>query len=238
MHTEIIEYQEGGVHFDGYLAYEGSASEQRPAVLVGHAWSGLDEWVEERTRELAKLGYVAFAWDVYGRGNRPAEMDARKKLMQSLVEDRALLRRRLFAALETCRDLPMVASESLAAIGFCFGGLSALDLARAGAPLKGVVSFHGALKPAIGIPNERMDAKILVLHGHEDPMIPPQMVMDFEKEMVDAEVEDWQVHVFSNTYHSYTMPSANRPDIGFIYSERSTQRSWNMMQHFLQDVLS
>lgn len=234
--TKVVDYQEGNARLEGFAAYDSKKSGKRPVVLIAHAWRGRDDFVEEKARELAELGYVGFAMDVYGKGILGNNPEENSRLMQPLMQDRQMLRRRLLAGMETAKKLAEVDAQQVAAIGFCFGGLCVLDMARSGADLKGVVSFHGLLQPA-EIPNKKIQAKVLALHGHDDPMVPPDVVLQFETEMTQAKV-DWQVHVFGNTKHAFTNPVANDAKLGLLYNPVANQRAQLMMQNFLQEIFS
>jgi dienelactone hydrolase len=157
--------------------------------------------------------------------------------MQPFLEDRALLQRRMKLALETVRRLERVDKDRVAAIGFCFGGLCVLDLARTGADLRGVVSFHGLLKPPGNTQGNKIQAKVLVLHGHDDPMVPVEDVVALERELTEAGA-DWQVHVYGHTMHAFTNPKANDPNFGTVYNPVADRRSWLAMQNFLEEIFS
>jgi dienelactone hydrolase len=225
------------VVLEGFFAYDDSLSGQRPVVLIHHAWCGRDEFVANKAKELAKLGYLAFATDMYGKGVLGSTPDECGELMQPFMQNRSLLQKRLIAALVAVKLLPWADNKRIAAIGFCFGGLCALDLARTGIELCGVVSFHGLLSPPENIPNPVINAKVLVLHGHDDPMAPPTQVLALQTELSAAKA-DWQVHSYGQTMHAFTNPVANDPDFGTVYNAKADQRSWVAMQNFLHEVFS
>jgi dienelactone hydrolase len=231
-----IDYKHAGTLLSGFLTYDDALSHRRPVVLVSHAWVGRDEFACAKARRLAELGYVGFALDLYGKGVLGKDRDENARLMQPFLADRAFLQGRMMAALETVRGLPQVDPARVAAIGFCFGGLCVLDLARTGADLRGVVSFHGLLSPPDNIQGRRIQAKILVLHGHDDPMVPPEQVMALGRELTEAGA-DWQIHVYGNTLHAFTNPQANDPSFGTVYDATADRRSWQSMQNFLAEVL-
>ncbi len=237
MASRLIEYREGDTPFEGQLAWAEQASAPRPAVIVCHAWGGRDEFSDARARDMAQLGYVGFALDVYGKGVRGGSVEENQKLMQPLLADRALLRRRLAAAVACVRAQPEVDSSRIAAIGYCFGGLCVLDMVRDGADLRGVVSFHGILSPAEGLDSAYGKAKVMVLHGHDDPMVPPEQVLAFEQEMTAAG-NDWQLHAYGHTVHAFTNPEANDPALGAAYSETANRRSWIAMETFLAEIMA
>ncbi len=233
MEKKYLEYQEQNTLLEGYVAYK-TSPEKKPLVLIAHAWQGRNQLIQDIAEKIAELGYVGFAWDLYGKGKIGTTTEENAKLMQPLVDDRALLLRRMMAGLNTAKALPMVHQEKIAAIGYCFGGLCVLDLARSGAALQGVVSFHGLLN-APKLPPKKITAKILALHGYNDPMVPPEEVMKFQKEMDDAQV-DWQFHTYGNTKHAFTNPQANDADLGLIYKKSAAERSWLEMQEFLSEI--
>jgi len=207
-----------------------------PVVLIHHAWSGQTDFERDKAAALAKLGYAAFAVDNYGGGRVGQSPDENRAMMKPLVADRALLRQRLLSALTAARAVPEVDASRVAAIGFCFGGLCALDLARSGADVRGVVSFHGLLSPA-GLSSQKVLAKVLVLHGYDDPSAPPEAVLAFASEMSQADA-DWQLHAYGGTMHAFTNPAANSPAAGKLYSESADRRSWQSMRAFLEEVFA
>jgi len=235
VNTELLGYTEGNESFDVYVARpEGDAP--RPTVLVCHAWGGRDGFAEGKARALAELGYVGAAIDLYGVGRRGTDHASSQALMSALVANPATLRRRLAAAHEAVRALPGVDGERTAAIGFCFGGMCALLCARMGLALRGVVSFHGLLKIGAAL-ETRPSARMLVLHGQDDPMVPPSDVGLFAEEMkrIDA---DWQLHVYPRVVHAFTNPAANDRSFGTVYDAEADRRSWSAMRAFLTDVLA
>ncbi len=235
MHKEQISYKEGATQFEGYLAYE-TASGKKPLVLVAHDWSGRNEFACGYAEKLAKLGYVGFAMDLYGHAKIGQTTEEKQQLIQPLLDDRQLLRRRISAALEKAKTLAMVDVQRIAAIGFCFGGLCVLDLARSGAKISGVVSFHGLLFGA-NLPNEEINAKILAIHGFDDPMVKPDQVLAFEQEMTGAGA-DWQLHTYGNTMHAFTNPVANDPSFGTVYNSVAERRAIIAMENFLKEIFA
>lgn len=237
MHTEHHDYRDGDVTCEAFIAAPAATGPKRPGVLVAHAWAGQDEFARHKARMLADLGYVGFAIDVYGKGRRGNSVEENSRLMTPFVEDRALLRRRLLAAVSAAAAHPLIDASRLAAIGFCFGGLCALDLARAGAPgLRGVVSFHGLLgAPNLG-PQGPIAAKVLVLHPYDDPMAPPESVDAFVKECNGARA-DWQVHMYGGTLHGFTNPEANDRERGIVHNPTAARRAFLAMEHHLKECL-
>jgi dienelactone hydrolase len=235
--SNTVVYLDDDVVLEAFFAFDDSLSGPRPAVLINHTWAGRDNFVAEKAKKLAALGYVGFAVDMYGKGVLGSGAEENAKLMQPFMDNRQMLQKRMQAALYAVKRLPWVDDGKIAAIGFCFGGLCSLDLARTGADLKGVVSFHGLL----GAPGNTQDitikAKILALHGHDDPMVPVEQVFGFEQEMTRADA-DWQLHTFGNTMHAFTNPVANNPDFGTVYKPDADRRSWLAMENFLTEIFA
>jgi len=232
--TETIDYQDGETTLEAYCAYP-AGNEKKPAVLVVHDWSGKNEFACEKARQLAELGYVGFALDMYGKGKMGHTKEEKTALMEPLSKDRSKLIKRILAAYDTVKQLDAVNPRHIGAIGFCFGGLCALDLARSGADVAGVVSFHGLLH---GIPNhtpKSIKAKVLILHGYDDPMAKPDQVISFANEMTAANV-DWQINMYSQTMHGFTNPEANDPSFGTVFNKRTTERAWFAMRHFFNEI--
>jgi len=236
MHTSNYLYHHGEQELHGFLAYDDSHDKPRPAVLVVHDWSGRNEFACEKATMLGEMGYLAFALDMYGNGRIGASTHEKKALMEPLINDRILLRERIRAAFDALVAMSEVDYNRIAVIGFCFGGLCALDLARSGAEVKAVVSFHGLLNKPKQIANQPIHAKILALHGYDDPMVKPDDVNEFCKEMTLAEV-DWQVHMYGNTQHAFTNPQAHDTQLGTIYNPKAEKRAFQAMTNFLQEVL-
>jgi dienelactone hydrolase len=236
MHTEEINYRDGDVECVGYLARP-DGDRAVPGVLLAHDWSGRGEFVCAKARAVAELGYAGFALDVYGGARLGAGPEENGALMQPLLDDRVALRERLLAGVAAAGAQTGVDGDRLAAMGYCFGGLCVLDLARAGAALRGVISNHGLLIGADAIENAEIRAKVLVLHGHADPMVPPEQVLAFEEEMTAAGA-DWQVHAYGHTYHAFTNPEANDVDFGTVYNADADRRSWETTVNFLRECFA
>jgi len=235
--SNTIGYLDGDVLLEAYFAFDDAITERRPAVLISHAWGGRDDFVAEKANKLAELGYVGFALDMYGKGVLGNSPEQNSKLMQPFMADRGLLQKRIKAALYAVRLLPWVDDSKIAAMGFCFGGLCVLDLARAGADLKGVVSFHGLLGAPDNLEANAIKAKVLALHGHDDPMGSVEQVLAFEQEMTKAGA-DWQLHTYGHTMHAFTNPKANDPAFGTVYQANADKRSWLAMKNFLAEVFA
>lgn len=195
MNTKKIDYVEGGITFEGYYACDDSNTSKKPAILVAHDWSGKNEFACQKAERLAELGYVGFAIDMFGKGKSGKTKEEKSALIQPLVQDRSLLLKRILAAFDTVKKLDHVDASRIGAIGFCFGGLCALDLARSGADVKAVVSFHGLLNAPEGLPKHTIKANILALHGFDDPMGTPDAVIAFGREMTEAKA-NWQLDIY------------------------------------------
>jgi dienelactone hydrolase len=233
---QIVEYQEGGTRLHGFFCHDDSYPGRVPAVLISHTWCGRDAFVERKARRLAWHGYAAFALDMYGEGKCGKTVEENSALMAPFMQDRALLARRMNAALTAVKSQPSVDPQRVAAMGFCFGGLCALDLARSGADVRGVVSFHGMLKPNGLPPAQRIQARILMMHGYDDPMAPPEDVLAIAKEFTQAGA-DWQLHAYGHTVHAFTNPEAKNAAGGMAYNERADRRSWHTLLQFLEEVV-
>lgn len=237
MLEEAVVYQDdNGVSLIGYLAYDASHQNPRPVVLVAPDWSGCNDFAREKAKFLASLGYVGFAIDMFGEGKTGVTQEEKTKLIQPLLADRFLLQQRMLAAMEKAKTLLVADKNKIAAIGFCFGGLCVLDMVRTGADVKGVVSFHGLLNAPDNLPNAKIKSKVLVLHGYDDPMVPPDQVNDFAKEMTEAGA-DWQIHMYGNTTHAFTNPMANDPKFGTVYNPVAERRSLLAMKNFFAELL-
>lgn len=235
MITKTIDYQDGDTQLEGYLAYNETGA-PLPAVLVAHDWSGRREFACKAAERVAAMGYAGFALDMYGKGiiGRDGDTEGNAALMNPYASDRVLLRQRINAALNAVRELPQVDAARIAAMGYCFGGMCVLELARSGADVTGVISIHGIFAPG-NAANEKIIANVLCLHGHDDPMVPPEQVLAFEKEMTDAGV-DWQIHIYGDTMHAFTNPVANNPDFGTVYKEKAAKRAYQSVANFLDEL--
>jgi dienelactone hydrolase len=234
--TQLVEYKEGQTTLQGYLAYDPALKGKRPTVLVVHEWTGINDYTKKRCDQLAKMGYVAFAADIYGKGVRPASPEAAGAEAGKYKGNIPLLRARVNAALEHVRKMSNVDAKKIAAIGYCFGGTTVLELARSGADIAGVVSFHGGL----GTPNladaQNIKAKVLVAHGAIDPYVSKAELDGFMKEMNDAKV-DYQFIAYSGAVHAFTNPDAgNDISKGAAYNAAADRRSWEAMKQFFAEI--
>ena len=232
-----VEYEHNGDLLEGFLAYDDSGEVARPGVVVCHAWAGRSNFDCDRARKLALQGYVGFACDVFGKGVLGKSKEENTALIQPFLEDRAMLQSRLLKIVETLQTQTEVDASNIAAIGFCFGGLCVLDLARIGSDIRGVASFHGLFGAPGNTEGSSITAKVLCLHGHEDPMVPVEAVQDLQNELTAAGA-DWQIHTYGKTMHAFTNPVANDPDFGTVYDETADKRSWQALTNFLEEIFS
>ena len=231
----LIDYTHDALTLQAAMFWD-DAMGPRPAVLVAPTWAGRTEFENGQARHLAELGYVGIAIDMYGKGlvgDGPEQCTA---LMTPVFSDRALLQDRMTAATTMARAQPEVLAQPLAAVGFCFGGLCVLDLARTHVDIAGVVSFHGLLMAADNVTSPENITKVLVLHGYDDPMVTPDAMVAFADEMTAAGV-DWQVSAYGGTGHAFTNPHAADPSNGMMYNPVVAERTFAAMRAFLAEVL-
>jgi len=234
--TETVEYKDGDVTLKGYLAYDDAGSAQRPGILVVHEWWGLNDYAKQRAQQLAALGYVAFAADMYGDGFTTTIVAEAAQNSGQFKDNRLAGRQRVRAALEILRQHPHVDGTRLAAIGYCFGGTTVLELARSGADLAGVVSFHGNVATPLPAKAGEIKAKVLVCHGAEDAFESPAEIVTFQKEMREAGA-DWQMIYYGGAVHGFTNPNAGKAGIpGVAYDEKADRRSWQDMRQFFDEI--
>ncbi|EFB42818.1 hypothetical protein pah_c002o068 [Parachlamydia acanthamoebae str. Hall's coccus] len=242
MHQEAVSYQVGDFKMKGYLAYDNASAAKRPAIVIAHAWKGLGEFECEKARQLANLGYVAFAADVFGGGKTAESDEEAGALMLPLFIDRKTLRERIRAAVEAVKQYAVVDPDRVGAIGFCFGGLTVIELLRSGADIVGAVSFHGVLGDTLGGNKAHIEplakeikGALLILHGYEDPLVPPGHIVAIQKELNDANV-DWQMDIYGHTSHAFTNPALKDYEQGLVYNEKSSQRAWRSMRNFFEEI--
>ncbi len=234
--TKSVDYQDGGTQLEGFLAWDNSIDGPRPGVLVVHEWTGLNDYAKMRCRMLAELGYVAFAVDMYGKGIRPQTTEEAAKQAGIYRSDRQLMRRRVNAGLDVLVNNDLCDPKRVAAIGYCFGGGTALELARSGANIAGVVSFHGNLDTPDPNDAKNIKCKILVCHGADDPHVTWDQVLAFVDEMRAAKV-DYQFIAYSGAVHSFTNPaSGDDPSQGVAYNAEADHRSWAHMKLFFDEI--
>ena len=234
--TKTVQYRDGNTVLEGYLAYDDSIQGKRPGVLVVHEWWGLNTFTMKRAEEIARLGYIAFAVDMYGAGLKTSDPQIATKLSGTYRNDRKLMRERAVAGLDVLINNPLVASGKIAAIGYCFGGTTVLELARGHAPVVGVVSFHGGLDTPAPAETKDVKAKVLVLHGADDPFATKEQINAFMDEMIKSGA-DWQMIFYGGAVHSFTNPEADKFAIkGIAYNEKADKRSWGAMRQFLDEL--
>jgi dienelactone hydrolase len=233
--TETVDYRDGQQVLQGYFAWDDKVSGKRPAVLVIHEWKGHGDYVRMRARKLAERGYLAFACDMYGKGVYAKDHAEAAKLAGAFFGNRDAMRRRALAGLERMTAHPLCDRSRLAAIGYCFGGTSVLELARAGADLKAVVSFHGALKTPMPARPGAVRARVLVCHGGSDAGVNPDL-QGFRDEM-DAAGARYEIAIYGGAVHSFTVEEAGTdPSKGMAYDPVADRRSWKSMEDLLEEV--
>lgn len=232
--SEVVTYKEGTTTLEGYFVHDDAIKKNKPVILIVHQWMGLTDYEKSRAEQLAKLGYAAFAIDVYGKGVRPKNTEEAGKLATLYKTDRQLFKAREIAAYNFVKNLKGIDTKKIFVIGYCFGGTGALELARSGVDLAGVASFHGGLSSANPKEATNIKAPVMIFHGAIDPYVPASEVNDFMKEMNDAKV-DYQFVAFSGAVHAFTQKMAGN-DItqGAAYNEVADHRSWAMLESFLK----
>jgi dienelactone hydrolase len=236
--SQLVEYKDGDTVLEGYAAYDDAIKGKRPAVLVVHAWMGLDDNAKKRADMLAGLGYYAFAADIYGKGVRPKTPDEAGKLAGKYKSDRKLLRQRVNAGFAQMLKQPNVDAAKTAAIGYCFGGTTVLELARSGTQVGGIVTFHGGLDSPTPADGKNIKGKVLVLHGAADPHETPADYAAFHKELGDAKV-DWQLVEYGGAVHCFTDQTAGTDTSkGCAYDPVADARSWAAMKAFFVEVFA
>lgn len=235
--TQLVEYKDEDVLLEGFVAYDDNNHQKRPAILIVHDWSGRNELTKKRAQDLAELGYVGFAIDMFGKGISGNTKEEKQALVAPFFKDRNKLKQRMLAAFNTAKTLPNVDQNQIGVMGYCFGGTCALDLARSGADLKAAISLHGGLAAPEKLEQPKIKAKILVLHGFDDPMVTPDQVMLLGEEMTHAKV-DWQVVIYGNAMHAFTNPLANDPGFGTLYDKKADTRSWIEVVQFLKETFT
>ena len=234
MKTTFVPYTLNQTHYHGYLASPTDTTRQHPLVILAHDWSGQNEFIKKKAEYIAGLGYHGFALDMYGEGKLGQTNDEKLALMSPLVNDRQYLQQVVGAAFTAAINLPSVDHDRIAAIGFCFGGLCALDLARSNREIRAVASFHGLLnKPNIN--NYQLAAKVIAFHGFLDPMVTMNDLTAFYEEMNAAKI-DWQVHIYGTALHAFTNPQANDYQFGTVYDPTIEKRSFSSCEKFFAEA--
>ncbi len=234
--TEVIEYKDGDTVLEGYLAYDDALKGPLPAVLVIHDWTGVQDYAKRRATMLAELGYVAFAADIYGKGVRPTDPADCAKEAGKYKGDLPLLRRRVTLGFDQLLKRQQVNAQKIAAVGYCFGGTTVLELARSGSPVAGVVSFHGGLGTTLPAAEGAVKAKVLVCHGADDPYVKPAEQAAFKEEMTKAKV-DMEFISYPDAVHSFTKKEAgDDKSKGNAYNEAADKKSWDDMKAFFKKI--
>jgi dienelactone hydrolase len=235
MSGRIVSYHDESTECEGYLSLPES-SQSVPLVLVAHTWKGRSEFEDQKVVALNNLGYAALSIDIFGGGINGSSVEENQALIEPFVKNRQLFRQRLISAVEFGKTIEGIDASKIALIGFCFGGLAAIELARSGYQLSGCVSFHGLLNQS-DEPFQKVNTKLLILHGDKDPMVSADQILALQDEMTKSEA-DWQFISYGNTYHAFTNPSANDIEMGTVYNHDSDMRSWTAMSNFLEEVFS
>jgi len=233
--SKTIEYQQGDATLEGVLVWDDAVAGPRPGVLVVHQWLGLTDYEQHRAKLLAQLGYAAFCADIYGKGIRPKTVAEAGAEATKYKSNRALLRARANAGLEQLKKSELVDPKRVAAIGYCFGGTAVIELARSGASLSGIVSFHGGLDSPAPADGRNIKCPVLVCHGADDPFEKPEDLAAFESEMRDAKV-DWRLIKYGGAVHSFTQPDPGFVNSGARYNEKADRRSWEDMKLFFAEI--
>ncbi|MBM4275502.1 MAG: dienelactone hydrolase family protein [Deltaproteobacteria bacterium] len=236
MVTQAVEYQQDGTVLEGHLAYDDAFKGKRPGVMVVHEFWGLNDYAKKRAEQVAALGYVAFACDLYGKGvvtKDPKEAAGHAAHLRGTP----LLRQRARAGLDVLAKHKLVDPPHLAALGYCLGGTTVLELGYSGAGLKGVASFHGGL--SVPKPEDKaIKAKILVMHGADDPLIKSEEIAAFQEAMRKTGA-DWQMIYYGGAVHSFTNPDADKAGVkGVAYNAAADRRSWQHLKDFLKELFS
>lgn len=235
--TEEVRYQHGDLECHGYLAWDDSVEGPRPGVLVLHEWWGLNDYARERTRQLAELGYLAFAADIYGEGktvDHPQDAGAMSGKVRENVAD---WRQRAVKALEVLKARPNCLPDQVAAIGYCFGGATALQLGYTGADLKSIATFHAALPTPSDAEAEAIKAEVLICHGADDTFVSEEAVNSLKEQLSEADVE-FEFIAYPGARHSFTVPSADEHGLeGLKYDEAADRKSWEEMKQLFERTL-
>lgn len=234
LRTKTLEYTHNDNVLEAYLAWDDATSGARPGALVSHAWAGRSEFENNKAEALAELGYAGFALDLYGKGVLGSGPEENAALMQPFLDDRPMLQQRLRAALDAMHAQDVVDANRTAVIGYCFGGLCALDMARTRAAIVGAISVHGLFTP-LATAASSIDARILALHGWDDPLVTPDSVIALATEL-SAAGADWQLHAYGNTMHAFTDPEAHDTEGGVAYDATADRRSWQACVNFLAEL--
>ncbi len=236
--TKTVEYRDGDVELQGYLFWDDTSEEKRPGIIVVHEWWGLNDYARQRAEMLASLGYVAFAIDMYGKDQVTRHADEAGGWMKQITANVDTWQRRALLGLNLLRDEPTVDPERLGAIGYCFGGATVMQMAYAGANLRGVVSFHGSLPVPTPEQAKQVKSRALIAHGSADSFAPQERVLAFQKALDEAAV-NWEMTIFGGARHGFTNPGAGEYGIeALAYDSNADRRSWELMQSFFADIFA
>jgi len=235
MSGRVVNYHDDSIECEGYLSLPES-SKSVPLVLVAHTWKGRSEFEDQKVISINSLGYAAMSIDIFGGGVNGTSVEENQTLIEPFIKDRQIFRQRLISAVEFGKTIEGVDASKIALIGFCFGGLAAIELARSGYELSGCIIFHGLLNQS-DEPFQKVNTKLLVLHGDKDPMVSSEQILALQDEMTESDA-DWQFISYGNTYHAFTNPAANDIEMGTVYNHDSDIRSWTAMSNFLEEVFS
>ncbi len=234
--TKVIPYHHGDVQLEGVLTWDDRFAGKRPGVLVVHEWWGLNDYARDRARQLAKLGYVAFAVDMYGKGKVTTHPDQAGKWMKHVQANVSNWQARAIKGLAVLRSQESVDRHHIAAIGYCFGGATVIQLAYSGADVKGIVSFHGALPLPTAKRAATINAKMLIAHGNADPFLKEEHMRKFRNALDNANI-DWHMVIYGGARHSFTNPGADAYGIDALkYDRHADERSWKHMQLFFDEI--
>lgn len=236
LQTQTVEYKDGDTTLEGYLAYDDSFQGKRPGILVVHEWTGLGKFARSKADQMAQLGYVAFAADIYGKGVRPEKVEDCMATSSIFYKNRALFRERVNAGLNQLLKNPQVDPDKLGAMGYCFGGAAVLELGRSGASVKGIVTFHGGLDSPTPADGKNIKAKVLINQGGADGFTLPSLPA-FKKEMTDAGV-DYRIITYPGAQHSFTNPDAKGQLKGALYNKSADEKSWKAMTEFFNNLFN
>ena len=230
-----LSYAHDGETMLGWLELPDETAAFRGAVVIAHTWAGLGDFERGKAAQLAELGFGALAADLFGGGRHGSDPDENANLIAPYLADRALLAGRMRAAVGAVSDASGLTTARVTTIGFCFGGLASLELARSGSEHAGSVAFHGLLPRPDGTDPSARRAPVLVLHGHRDPLAPPADIAALAQELEQSDA-DWQIHVYGRAGHAFTNPAAADPDAGMAFDADADRRSWRALIGFLDDV--
>lgn len=236
--TQKISYSDEETQLNGYLFWDDNIKGKRPAVMVIHEWWGLNDYAKKRAYMLAEMGYIAFAADMYGDGRVTTKPAQAKEWMQEVTVDVELWQERAMLGLQQLKSNKLVDHNKLAAIGYCFGGSSVLQMSYANAPLKGVVAFHSGLPAAPEETKDKIEPQILVLHGHADSFVAPAVVTNFRNKLEEVNA-NWEMNTYGGAKHGFTNPDAAKFGISNLqYNKSADQRSWVRMQEFFKTIFN